>query len=176
MVIPLLEVKNTALIAISTPLDSSNFYSTLVQMQDDRGDNIFEVMECRAACARCIETLADPSKCPHMQLERPAWKSKEKQQVVKALYSGNKGMLLRESLGVITEGQEGVFLRKCINHLFNRPRVPQPTQARHVYIAIDPTGGGPSKFAIVSGLRENGGLQVELNPTPAPLEFTPAPL
>ena len=60
VVIPLIEVKNTALIAISTPLDSSNFYSTLVSMKDDRGESVFEVLEARAACAICIETLDDP--------------------------------------------------------------------------------------------------------------------
>lgn len=160
VVIPLLEVKNTGLIAISTPLDSSNFYSTLVTMKDDRGNNVFEVLEARAACASCIEKLEDPSKCPHVQLERPAWKSKEKQQVVKALYTGNKMMMMRESLGVVTEGQNGVFLRKCIRFLFDRPRLPIPEATKHVYIAIDPTGGGPSKFAIVSGIRESGMLQV----------------
>ena len=88
VVIPLIEVKNTALIAISTPLDSSNFYSTLISMKDESGNKVFEVYEGRAACAKCVETLEDPSKCPHVQLERPAWKSKEKQKVVKALYAG----------------------------------------------------------------------------------------
>ena len=64
VVIPLIEVKNTALIAISTPLDSSNFYSTLVSMKDDRGESVFEVLEARAACALCIETLDDPVRQP----------------------------------------------------------------------------------------------------------------
>ena len=73
VVIPLIEVKNTALIAISTPLDSSNFYSTLISMKDDRGEKVFEVLEARAACAACIEKLDDPSKCPHTNLERPSW-------------------------------------------------------------------------------------------------------
>ena len=97
VVIPLIEVKNTALIAISTPLDSSNFYSTLVSMTDDRGEKVFEVLEARAACAECIEKLDDPSKCPHVQLERPAWKSKEKQQIVKALYQGNSQVMLERA-------------------------------------------------------------------------------
>lgn len=88
VVIPLIEVKNTALIAISTPLDSSNFYSTLISMKDENENPVFEVLEARAACKICIETLEDPSKCPHVNLERPSWKSKEKQKVVKALYSG----------------------------------------------------------------------------------------
>ena len=87
-------------------------------------------------------------------------KSKEKQQVVKALYSGNKMMMMRESLGIVTEGQGGVFSTRSVKQLFDRVRDPVPVDTRHVYTAIDPTGGGPSKFAIVSGIRFNGKLQV----------------
>ena len=147
-------------------------------MKDERGLPIFEVLEARAACAECIEKLKDPSQCPHMQLERPKWcvarcvwiwvfywyvcirKSKEKQQVVKALYSGNKMMMMRESLGIVTEGQGGVFASQCVKQLFDRARESLPSAVRHVYTAIDPTGGGPSKFAMVSGVRFNGKLQV----------------
>jgi hypothetical protein len=87
-------------------------------------------------------------------------KSKEKQQVVKALYSGNKMMMMRESLGIVTEGQGGVFASQCVKQLFDRARESLPSAVRHVYTAIDPTGGGPSKFAMVSGVRFNGKLQV----------------
>lgn len=87
-------------------------------------------------------------------------KSKEKQQVVKALYSGNKMMMMRESLGIVTEGHGGAFAVKCVKTLFEQARDPLPNDVRHVYTAIDPTGGGPSKFAIVSGIRFNGKLQV----------------
>ena len=83
-------------------------------MRDERGNHVFEVLQARAACAECIEKLDDPSKCPHIQyvlnlarireclnwpakevcvvvhrLERPAWKSKEKQQVVKVGVHGS---------------------------------------------------------------------------------------
>ena len=87
-------------------------------------------------------------------------KSKEKQQVVKALYSGNKMMMMRESLGIVTDGQGGAFASRCVKQLFERAREALPDEIRHVYTAIDPTGGGPSKFAIVSGIRFNGKLQV----------------
>lgn len=80
--------------------------------------------------------------------------------MVKALYTGNKMMMMRESLGVVTEGQDGIFLRKCVKHMFERERLPTPSNPLHVYTAIDPTGGGPSKFAIVSGVRVSGMLQV----------------
>ena len=157
VVIPLIEVKNTALIAISTPLDTSNFYSNLISMKADDGTPVFEVLQASAACAKCIAELDDPSKCPHVNLERPAWKSKEKQQIVKALYNNNKQMMLRESMGVVTETADGVFVRKTVNELFDKPRRAL-VDTQHVYIAIDPTGAGPSKFAIVSIVRHEGSV------------------
>jgi hypothetical protein len=160
VVIPLIEVKNTALIAISTPLDASNFYSTLVNMKDENNNPVFEVLEARAACQMCIETLADPSKCPHVQLERPSWKSKEKQKVVRALYAGNEQTMLRESLGVVTEGANGVFLRKQVKAVFEADRRALPRDTTHIYVAIDPNGGGPSKFAICSVVRDRGSVLV----------------
>lgn len=69
--------------------------------------------------------------------------------MVKALYSGNKMMMLRESLGIVTEGQGGVFTAKCVNNLFDRPKEHLPGGVRHVYIAIDPTGGEKSNFGLI---------------------------
>ena len=69
-------------------------------------------------------------------------------------------MMMRESLGIMTEGQGGVFSTRCVKKLFDRSREPLPMDTQHVYTAIDPTGGGPSKFAIVSGIRFGGKLQV----------------
>jgi hypothetical protein len=68
--------------------------------------------------------------------------------------------MMRESLGIVTESQGGVFASQCVKQLFDRARESLPDEIRHVYTAIDPTGGGPSKFAIVSGIRFNGKLQV----------------
>ena len=72
----------------------------------------------------------------------------------------NKQMMLRESLGVVTEQDAGVFLKKTVKYVFERPRQDLPIDVSHAYVAIDPTGGGPSKFAIVSIIRHNGLLQV----------------
>jgi hypothetical protein len=163
VVIPLMGVRDTGLAAISTPLDESNYYSSLINKTDGRGERIFEVLEARAACQACIETLADPSKCPHVQLDVPSWKSKEKQQVERAMFGGDQSTMLRESFGIITQDQDGVFMRKRINRMFERERNLLPMDVRHVYVAIDPTGGGPSKFAIVSGILHQGQLQVRVD-------------
>ena len=117
VVIPLIEVKDTALIAISTPLDSSKTKYTLGNMKNENNHSVFEVLEARAACRACIKSLPDPSKCPHVQFERPSWKSKEKQKIVRALYAGNEQTMLRGSLCVETEGANGVVLRTQIQYV-----------------------------------------------------------
>lgn len=78
---------------------------------------------------------------------------------MKALYNNNKQMLLRESLGVVTTNTDGVFMKKIVTQLFEKPRVPLGEHSQ-VYVAIDPTGGGPSKFAIVSVVREGGNMTI----------------
>ena len=75
-----------ALVGISTPLDKNNYYSGHVNLVGDTGTKVFDVFEAKNACDKCIAELEDPSQCPHVTLERPAWKSKEKQKIVKALY------------------------------------------------------------------------------------------
>jgi hypothetical protein len=45
VLVPLMEVKGTATICISTPLGSSNFYSELTRVVDERGRPIFNVMQ-----------------------------------------------------------------------------------------------------------------------------------
>ena len=61
---------------------------------------------------------------------------REKQKVVKALYAGNEQTMLRESLGVVTEGANGVFMRKQVRQVFDTPAVPIPPETRHIYTAI----------------------------------------
>lgn len=129
-------------------------------MKDEMDKPVFEVLEASAVCKTCRDTLDDPSQCPHVQLERPAWKSKDKQKVVKALYAGNEQTMLRESMGVVTEGGNGVFLKKQVKILFSQPRAPFPSKPEHIYVAIDPNGGGSSKFAVCSVVRQSGQIKV----------------
>lgn len=45
VLVPLMEVKGTATICISTPLGSSNFYSELTRVKDEKGRPIFNVLQ-----------------------------------------------------------------------------------------------------------------------------------
>ena len=70
--------------------------------------------------------------------------------------------MLRESLGVVTEGKDGVFRKACVKQLFAQEKesIWNHESVRQVYVAIDPSGGGPSHFAIASVLRHQGKMQV----------------
>ena len=48
VIVPLMEVKGTATICISTPLGSWNFYSELMDARDDRGRRVFNLIKVHA--------------------------------------------------------------------------------------------------------------------------------
>lgn len=173
VVAPMLEVDGTALICISTPLDEMNFYSQLTQRKDDNGEPIFTVMQVQGACAHCVEHLADPSGCSHQVLERPPWKNRGQQKIVKAFYGKNTSTFARESLGVITQTAGGVFQRGLVERLMNRERVPMARVTgmivngmggglapARIYVSIDPCGSGSSHFAIATGVKIDGSLKL----------------
>jgi hypothetical protein len=175
VVIPLLEVSNTALVGISTPLDKNNYYSSLVNLVDDQGKRVFHLFEAKNACDKCIAELEDPSKCPHVVLERPAWKSKEKQRIVKALYKNNNTLLMRESMGIITDDATGLFRKKNVLALLAAERDFAPVDTPCVFMAIDPNGGGGSFFAICTGIRYKGRFRVSPQRGYSDSNITPSP-
>ena len=75
---------------------------------------------------------------------------------------------LRESLGISADGSEKAFGTEAITNMIgrvpNRLRydVREPTNnVNHVFVAVDPSGGGASAFSIASLIQEaNGSLQV----------------
>ncbi len=77
VVVPLLELDNTALICISTILDSFNFYSKLLELKDENGDPFFVQHTFVMACEQC-QADGTPEKCTHMFHALPPWQSERK--------------------------------------------------------------------------------------------------
>ena len=65
VIVPLLEVENTALICISTPQDSMNFYSEMFTLKTPDGKPLFNTLEVSLVCAAC-KASENPERCPHM--------------------------------------------------------------------------------------------------------------
>ena len=149
VIVPLLEVENTALICISTPQDSMNFYSEMFTLKTPDGKALFNTLEVSLVCAAC-KASENPERCPHMSDEIPPWKSLQKLDMVKAIYGDKTELLKRESMGVITEDMMSVFREKFVNSLFDRPRYKLRKLPLFVFVACDPNGGGDSEMGLVS--------------------------
>ena len=152
--LPLLGVSNTAMVAISTPLEEDNFFSQLLVAKKPNGAPLFKVMQIRLICDACLAAKADS--CPHMAGNLPLWKSTARSELVKTLMASDHQMWLREQAGVITSRDIPAFDRISIEKAFlETSRVPVgkvvPEDAR-VYVAIDPSGGGFSLTAVVAGV------------------------
>ena len=50
VILPLLEMETTSLICISTPQDSTNFYSVMFKMKDPSGETMFNTVEISMVC------------------------------------------------------------------------------------------------------------------------------
>ena len=100
VVVPLWEMGDAVMIMISTPVDSFNFYSALLEMRDpDTGQRVFLVFEVELICRRCM-TKEHPEKCKHNLKFLPPWKSAEKMDLVQMIMRDNITILKRESMYV----------------------------------------------------------------------------
>ena len=81
--------------------------------------------------------------------EQPRWLSSSKMETVRSLLSGNRALMLRESMGMAADTTDRAFREPFVVAFIER----QPVSFRAasvVYIGVDPSGGGPSAYAICS--------------------------
>ena len=124
-----------------------NFYSDMFTMKGPDGRELFRNIKVGLACEACIAAGKGES-CEHNQDVIPPWKSRDKFDMVKTLYGDRKDLLLRESVGLVTEDQSSLYRQEWVTH-FATHLISPPTP-RFILIACDPNGGGDSHMAIVS--------------------------
>jgi len=149
VIVPLLEIETTALICISTPQDSTNFYSLMFEMKDAAGELLFNQIQLQMVCEDC-KASANPQDCTHMKHLLPKWKSGAKQDMVRLIYGENSADMLRESMGVTTNDTSSIFQENWLNLFASRPTYQSSSRPTVIFVACDPNGGGSSQMAIVS--------------------------
>ena len=152
VIVPLMGLKTTSVLAISTPGTSDNWYSTLLEKVDSRGDLIFSCYTAHNTCLKC-KLNRRAATCKHIAAEIAPWKSKAKKDVTQAMYSDNKALAMRELSGIVADDVNCAYNRLLVSHLFKKQRIPVGTGVQQppvIFIAIDPCGGGASQFAIAS--------------------------
>ena len=158
IVVPLLEMETTALIAISTPSDSLNFYSEMFDLKDAQGDPFFRTINVSLVCDAC-KAAGKGASCTHNQDLIPPWKSTAKLDMVRALYADQKDLMQRESMGTITDDAKSLFKSADVIAVMSTT-VELPCTPDYVFIGVDPNGGGASMMAIVSVVLHEEGVYV----------------
>ena len=111
----------------------------------------------------CLKT-EHPEMCRHKMSSMPRWISSSKVEIVRSLLSEDPAMILRETLGIAADGSSKAyrlddvesFLARLPQTIAFNPRNMQ-SQTQHVFVAVDPSGGGPSAFAITTVVVLPGG-------------------
>lgn len=89
--------------------------------------------------------------CTHLAVDKAPWKSGGKREIVEALYGANKVLANRELQGLVQDDMHSAYNRRIVLATFDAPRIKSATyKPKVIYIAIDPNGGGASKFSMTS--------------------------
>ena len=153
-IVPMLELTGTSLLAISTPSDEFNYYSKLVEQKDEHGKPFFKTVRAGRICEECQRLpYEDMIKCEHVP-DGAHWKSSYKRRRLNSLFAGDEARGLRELGGVIASDFTACFQKHDIEALFLNPVRTTATMPRHVYISVDPNGGGMSKMGVVAGYND----------------------
>lgn len=162
IIAPLMEVRQTVLIGISTLVNSWNFFSRLMTLKYKDGSTVFNVVAMRMVCDRCI-SLGDEENCEHNLHLLPPWKSVEKHEMARLIYGDDIQALKRESLGLVDGNAGGLFNAMAIKDLLDAERYDLSKMAnkpRFVFVSCDPNGGGPNHMAMVAMIYDELGKLV----------------
>jgi len=150
-IVPMLELTNTALLAISTPLDEFNYYSKLVEQKDEHGEPFFKTIKAGRVCDDCSRLDYEQMiKCQHVE-DTAHWKNKTKLGRLQILFEGDEARGLRELGGIAASDFTPCFAKEYINTLFENEAWNTIVSPEALYLTVDPNGGGASKMAIASG-------------------------
>ena len=126
-------------------------------MKGPDGKELFRSIQVGLACEACVKAGKADS-CEHNQDDIPPWKSRDKFDMVKALYGDRKDLLLRESVGLVTEDQSSLYRAAWVTQFLQScTTVATP---RFILVACDPNGGGDSHMAIVSTTFSAGSMVI----------------
>lgn len=150
VIVPLLSMRDSVLLCISTLTDEHNYYTRFMNNRTDSGKPLFNSISFSLVCDACRATDF-PEQCTHKLHEMPRWLDSKRVGMIKKILADDPSMFLRETMGLSCDGNTRAFPETHITGLSQRPR---PSVGRlsttNVFVAIDPAGGGSSAFAICS--------------------------
>jgi hypothetical protein len=156
VVVPLMELDETALICISTIKDGDNFYSKLLNLKDaSTGKDFFKKFSFVLGCAAC-RAAGKASECTHNMHDLPPWQSGRKHAKIREMMADQKELLEQETMGIMQNKNKRAFAPEIVDRFLNNDRFTPLHHPKEVFITIDPNGGGDSDFALVSTYFDRG--------------------
>lgn len=163
VVLPLVEMRNSLLVCISTPLGPDNFYSALMDLKDpDTDEYVFFRIRVISLCEECQKKQADF--CPHLgPVDVPEWKASstdKKSRHVQLMYGTDTEARMLETKGLAIASDSAAIDREKLHRLFNGTPHARLTEIEGkiapscVLVCCDPNGGGASHLAVAAVYRE----------------------
>lgn len=150
VVVPLMMIKNTAMIGITTISGNTDNY-----VNDFIRRGVFEYVEITLVCDSC-KKAGEVRDCPHKRSERPYWQDEDNVEKVKNIYGPDRvDQFARESLGILKQPTTACFDHESVLKLFTAPRESLQRVAEYLFCTIDPNGGSDhpensiSDFAVI---------------------------
>ena len=151
--VPILQMKYTSLLALSSPEGDDNYFSTLLTLKD-KTDNtdFFQKVDCFQICKSCerLPDRAERIKCNHIP-NAAFWLSSLAKQKLKPLYENNPEDAIREFGGMVISDYKPALNKEEVQRWFERPRWASETAPAVIFISADPSAGGPSHMSMSCG-------------------------
>jgi hypothetical protein len=85
-IVPILSMRNTCLLALSSPDTDDNYFSNLLNLKKENGESFFQIINCFQICAKCMKLeRAKAIRCTHVK-SSSHWLSSRKIAELKQLY------------------------------------------------------------------------------------------
>lgn len=183
---PVLEVRGTALIGISSPMDEENFFVRMTQFKRDDGKPFFRVMHVSIVCDACkLLPKEQAMECDHRNDLLPPWKDPKIHKRSTRLFDafGRGTSALRENKGMVVSDRDYAFDHGMLRSLFEAKapfklssteypgRWCAPADVPVVWTCVDLCDGGSSHMAVASVVYV--GLTAVVSVFLAPLSLAP---
>lgn len=160
VIYPLLGVKDTALLATSTPSADGmqNYYSRLFTLKNDDGTPVFQRHQIGLACQSC-RRLGRPEDCEHNLSFQPTWKSADGGRMRRIMGSET---FQREQQGLMPDAKKPAFIPSYLDLLERQTDYAYGGRANLVFVAVDPAGGSSksSELSLMLGTFNRDGALI----------------
>lgn len=151
-IVPILQMKNTSLLCLSSPEGDANYYSGLMNLKrKGTNESFFNVIDCFQICPKCLKLERTKQiLCRHIK-NNSHWISSRKTKELMTLYEANPEDAIREFGGIVVSDHLPALRKEDINRTFSMPKVQTTAPPKYIITSCDPSGGGPSRLSIMSG-------------------------